>query len=609
MKVADFVNEMKSTSAVFGRETGVYVTFEGDQAYTDGKRINLPSMGLNNNLTPHQVRAMRGYVDHEAGHVRHTDMALGKEFISRCEYNGKQDLRSLHNCIEDVWMESKVIDCYSGSKKNLSAKAEVSSTYALDLYDKQPDGPDSLQNWGAGVAGLATKWQTEFYNGPKCKEYRSEFTDEMTKWAKKWHEEALKCKNTQETIDLAMAIYKMFEDHSEEEMADMDPEDFDPQSGNPMESVGEPDPNFDKDKAAKGEGKSQGHGSDKGEGEGTEAEMLPEDYMPTPAEGVAQALQAGDGAGGIGKMDGSLKGGYRVYSTQNDVVYKRGGDQSKGEGYLHKIVNSTDGTAHHAVIANISGPINVMSGKLRRALLAKKRVDRDCGREMGRLDSKRLVSAYQGASNVFYQRVDRKEEDTSITILGDLSGSMGGRKAVVARDCIVALSECLGSSSMPFKVTGFCNKRSGGGGYGDGQGSYHRYEALDSVVFKSYTDSLKLSRPSIAQFDEAVGGNNSDYDFIQQELHELRKRPEQRKVLFVLSDGHPVCRSDADYMEHVRHCREAIKQARKDGIECVGIGICDEAVKEIYDDYVVVHDVNDLSAKVFNKLTNLLVGG
>lgn len=595
MKVADFVNGMRTSSVVFGRETGVYVTFEGDDAYTDGKRINLPSMGLNNTLTMAQVRAMRGYVDHEAGHVRHSDMPLIIDFYKRCANNNKMELKVLHNCIEDIWMEQRVVDCYPGSKKNLNQTEELVSARELENYKTAGIKvfPDEV-----GSVGRCLNKKSPIYTGPLCAETQTYFSGKMHRWCDTWSKQAMECRNSQDTIDLAMAIWKFFEDP--DAMDNGNPEDFDPKGGDPMESIGEPGDVQDGD-VQEGVGKPVKGGQ--GEGGQPFFEKMPDDYLPTMEEALTSEM--GDGQGGIGGSDGPLVGGYRVYSTDQDVVYTRGGDQSKGRKSVHDIVNSTDTSQHQQVMANISGNINVMSSKLRRALLAKKRIDRDAGRELGRLDSKRLVAGHLGARNVFYQRVDRTEEDTAITILVDLSGSMGGRKAIVARDCTVALAECLEGSSMPFKVVGFCNKRDVNS---RGSSQYHRYEPLDTVVFKDYNNSMKQCRASVAQLDDAVGGNNSDYDFIQQELHALKQRPEQRKVLFVLSDGHPACYSDASTSEHVRHCKEAIKDAKREGVECVGIGICDQAVKEIYQDHVVVNDVNDLSATVFTKLTNLLVG-
>lgn len=593
MKVSDFVHEMQSTSVVFGRQTGVYVTFEGDVAFTDGKRINLPSMGLDNNLTLAQVKAMRGYVDHEAGHVRHSDMPLIMDFYSRCGNNKDMDLKNLHNLLEDVWMEDRVLQTYPGSKKNLAQTNEMVSKQEVESWVKE--GLKTFDDTYL-TAGICIRKLDDKYSGPNFLKARKFFSPQMLRWSEQWLKLLKECENSQDTIDLAMAIKKFFEDNSdntEEAMEQGNPEDFDPKGGDPFESVGEP-----------------GKGSPsqvEGKGEDGQRIVMPKDFLPSIEDALTAGSSTGnhDGQGAIGGMDGPLVGGYRVYTTQDDVVYKRGGPRDKGQGRTHEVVNSTEHHLFDETKSKISGSIHTMKNKLRRSLMAKQRIDRDPGREMGRLDSKRLVAAATGAQNVFYQRIDRSEVDTTITILIDLSGSMGGRKAEVARDTAVALTECLEGARMPYKIVGFCNKawtRQGDGG------KYHRRTAMDTVIFKDFTESLRVSKAAISKIPEAVGGDNSDYDFIAQELSILSKRQERRKVLFVLSDGHPAHASDASQTEIIRHCKEAITKAGKEGVECIGIGICDDSVQKIYKDNVVVHDVKDLSGAVFNKLTQTLVG-
>jgi len=206
---------------------------------------------------------------------------------------------------------------------------------------------------------------------------------------------------------------------------------------------------------------------------------------------------------------------------------------------------------------------------------------------------------------VFKQRTDREDHDTAISILIDLSGSMYNRKIKVARDCAIALSECFEGTSMSYRISGFSNnsmpKGVGGGG------KYHRYERLDHTVFKGYDDPLRVSRGSVYLITEAVGGNNSDYDFIDRELYTLSRRPEKRKVLFVLSDGHVACRSDAPTSEHERLIKENLKHYKsKYSVESVGIGIKSDAVKSIYPDNTVVESVDELSGAAFGMLTDIL---
>ena len=55
--------------------------------------------------------------------------------------------------------------------------------------------------------------------------------------------------------------------------------------------------------------------------------------------------------------------------------------------------------------------------------------------------------------------------------------------------------------------------------------------------------------------------------------------------------------------------KNAIDECGQHGVECVGIGILTEHVKDIYPKSVSINNVNDLSGAIFNQLSNLLTGG
>lgn len=606
MRVSDFMWEMRQTSAVLSRNNGVQVVFEGEQAATDGNTIYLPALPLDKELSHEQVMAMRGFVDHEAGHIKHSDMPLILDFYDRCMNNGKERLKQLHNAIEDVWMEDKVVDDYPGALKNLNQTHKMMRTKELKHYE-EVNAWDVLDETNAFTVGcgIVLKNPLHFTPTSKSKELFDHLNDKTKEWSEKFVEETLKCKNTQDTVDLAKSIYKLLED--DPNLSKTNPEDFDPKSGEDMD-VGDNSEEF-----KKGEGKGKGQ-KGKGEGEG-------KGNMPGEAEGKGELIQdfadvlnasddyqeGHDGGGAIGHMVGH-KGDYRVFSTSEDVEYRRGVIPPKRASQTAQgIVDNTDPTKYYQVKDKTSGVINVIKNKLRRALLAKQQRDWDPGREVGRLDTKRLVSAYNGSRNVYKQRIDRTEADTAITILVDLSGSMSGEKAKVTRDSAVALAECLEGSNMPFKIVGFCNK-SRHSKFSYSSENYTRVERLDTVIFKDYNDSLRSSRGAISRIDEAVGGNNTDYDFLMNEIAYLKKRPEKRKVLFVLSDGHPAHGGRSDTYHEMELMKTTIIKARREDIECVGIGICDSSVSRIYPDHVVIRDVNDLSSTIFNKLSKILVG-
>ena len=59
---------------VLGRSYGVTVEIGGDDAFTDGRTIRLPALPAT--AGPDFLGLVRGYIDHEAAHIRHTDLAL-----------------------------------------------------------------------------------------------------------------------------------------------------------------------------------------------------------------------------------------------------------------------------------------------------------------------------------------------------------------------------------------------------------------------------------------------------------------------------------------------------------------------------------------------------
>ena len=58
----------------------------------------------------------------------------------------------------------------------------------------------------------------------------------------------------------------------------------------------------------------------------------------------------------------------------------------------------------------------------------------------------------------------------------------------------------------------------------------------------------------------------------------------------------------------MRHTKMAVDNASKVGVECIGIGICDSTVSKLYDDHIVVNDINELAGQAFQKLTKTLLG-
>lgn len=123
-KAHELVHELQQTAAVFGRNKEVSVVFEADgvtdTAYTDGKEITLPSLPDEMEFTHEEMMTMRGLLDHEAGHIRHTNF---EDWVAFAETQSEQ-ARTIANCLEDIRLESLVMQEYPGSQKNFHTMRE-----------------------------------------------------------------------------------------------------------------------------------------------------------------------------------------------------------------------------------------------------------------------------------------------------------------------------------------------------------------------------------------------------------------------------------------------------------------------------------------------------
>ena len=583
MKVHEFKHEMRTTSAVFGRKYGINIVFKGDQAATDGKTIYLPAMDDNATLTDEQVKVMRGYVDHEAGHLRHTDMPLVLDKYDRWTNSGKEELRDLHNVLEDIWMERRVMDEYAGSEKNLR---QVSKSACQKDLDKLKQKPELLPKVKKGLSRLThhSAQKTLFHLGRKdwggvenSQIIDELLDDKMKAHAESWLKALDKAENTSDVVDIAKSVYKMIQEEPPEgesegeSQLDGDPEDFDPESGQDVED-GEPS---GKQEAQEGEGEQ-------------DLSALVDEVM----EGSAEDGEEGD-VPSKGTNNGTYVGPYTVYTDEYDKHYTTSNWPEKFDvGTFEQIVSET------------SGVVSVMKAKLRRALLAKLQRDWDFGKESGRLDSKRLVSAYTGSPSVYKTRSDREEEDTAVTFLVDLSGSMYGSKIRVAQQSVIAFARCLEGTQIKYNIVGFDANYIPD--YPSGE--YSRKDGISSYEFKGFDEPLRVAKGKLGSLTEVGGCNNADRCSIQRELNVLKARGESKKVLIVLSDGSPCHSSSSNTSELCRQAKFVLDQSKKDGIQSVGIGLLDSTVKRIYDDHVVVNKVEDLSGVLFQKLTKILVG-
>lgn len=608
----ELVHEITQTAAVFGRNKECSVVFEADGetavAYTDGKEITLPSLPDSLEFNHEEVMTMRGLLDHEAGHVRHTNF----DSVQKFSKTQSQQAFSISNTLEDIRLESLVMEEYPGSQKNFHVMREGIGAKELEYTKANKELFTTIT--APAIQSAIIRAGTLDYAGENNKAMHDMLPDRFKAWGKKFSDLARQCKNTDEILNLALAVEKLLEESTLNKEPEPMPEDGEKDKGSGKGLDGDPedfefDPNGDFT-----EGKTPRSGGIPKELKDAQGNKM----LEGPIEWIKETTR-----GKVDKYMSEVKASgkdYRVLSTRYDEVFTKT-STNKRKDYRQKQMVESTAAEYEAVKMKLGGLVNTMKAKLRRALMAKESRDWDFAREFGRLDTKRIVAGSLGSPVVYKQRKDRMELDTAVHFLIDLSGSMGGSKCKVAMEATVAFSECLEGTQIKYQISGFDN-----GGDGDGlsdlvykaQSSrkvYHRYEPLNLFKFKDFNQTLQLAKGPISCIGSCASGNNSDRDAVIWAYHELLQRPEKRKILFVLSDGQPANATINVRDEYssrgplVKGLKDAIDECGEHGVECVGVGILTDHVKNIYPKSVSITKVDDLSGAIFNQLSDLLTGG
>lgn len=241
------------------------------------------------------------------------------------------------------------------------------------------------------------------------------------------------------------------------------------------------------------------------------------------------------------------------------------------------------------------------------------------GEKRGRkLDRRRLAEWVMGSENdSIWKRLEEGESiDTAVTLLWDCSGSMGSseiasNKSALARIAAIAFHEALTRAGIPHEVLGFNSGGKAPEGLtkavraaearGEDMKRYSRLGDTDKRMV--FTDFGQADGRAICNI--TGGAANRDGECVMWAARRLAQRPERRKILIVGSDGQP---SGALYGEtEKRFLKETVQRVMDAGIEVVGIGIMDKAVRDYYPVNVVIKTVGDLPKVVMGQLTNLLL--
>ena len=268
-------------------------------------------------------------------------------------------------------------------------------------------------------------------------------------------------------------------------------------------------------------------------------------------------------------------------------------------------------------LAHLQGAVGRLANRLQRRLMAQQNRAWEFDLEEGYLDSARLqriiIDPMQPLS--FKREKDTTFRDTVVTLLIDNSGSMRGRPITVAATCADILARTLERCGVKVEILGFTTKAWKGGqsrekwlGSGKPQ-SPGRLNDLRHIVYKGADAPWRRARRNLGlMMREGLLKENIDGEALIWAHDRLMARPEQRRILMMISDGAPVDDSTlsvnpGNYLE--RHLRAVIEQIEtRSPVELLAIGIGHD-VTRYYRRAVTIVDADELAGAMTEQLASL----
>ncbi|SFO60277.1 cobaltochelatase CobT subunit [Cohaesibacter marisflavi] len=302
--------------------------------------------------------------------------------------------------------------------------------------------------------------------------------------------------------------------------------------------------------------------------------------------------------------------GYKVFTRAFDEVIHaeelcEQAELDRLRGHLDKQLQNM-----HQVVARLAN-------RLQRRLLAQQNRGWDFDLEEGLLDTARLTRVVTDPMRPLSFKWEQETEfrDTVVTLLLDNSGSMRGRPISIAAVCADILARTLERCNVKVEILGFTTKAWKGGQSreawlkADKPANPGRLNDLRHIIYKSADSPWRRSRRNLGlMMREGLLKENIDGEALDWAHKRLLMRPEQRKILMMISDGAPVDDSTLSvnagtYLE--KHLREVIEEIEtRSPVNLLAIGIGHD-VTRYYKRALTIIDAEELGGAMTEKLAEL----
>ncbi|KQN82387.1 cobalt chelatase [Sphingomonas sp. Leaf67] len=596
-----FRDVLRGTSRAIADEPEVELAFTADAPTASGKHIKVPMPARA--LPADQVAEARGHADGFALRMRHHNAALHARTAP-----GDAVARAVYDAVEQARIDALGSAGYDGIADNLDhaltmrmrsdpitrarTRAEVPLSTAVQMLVRERLTGRAPPAAAAPGMALITDW-IEQRAGAQLDSLAGLVADQAA---------------------FARGITRLLEDLELVE-GEIEPEQAD-DGGDDSEGEDEQTPEDDGDDS----GEQQG-----GEGQ---VEARGEDRSDEQSDGQSDDLSEDIDAEGDDMADGEDEGGmmpvrpnrpfadlnaqfeYRAFTTKYDEVIAatelcEADELERLRAYLDQ------------QLVQLQGVVTKLANRLQRRLMAQQSRSWDFDQEEGMLDAARLARVVINPAQSLSYKIERDTEfrDTVVTLLIDNSGSMRGRPIGIAAISADILARTLERVGVKVEILGFTTRAWKGG---QARESWlvagrppqpGRLNDIRHIVYKQADEPWRRAKKSLGlMMREGLLKENIDGEALLWAHGRLLARPEDRKVLMVISDGAPVDDStlsvnSGSYLE--RHLRQVIAWIEgKSPVELVAIGIGHD-VTRWYARAVTIMDAEQLAGTMIEQLASL----
>ncbi|MCG6213033.1 VWA domain-containing protein [Vibrio furnissii] len=544
-------NALPIVAAAYGEKFGVKVLIQGQDAFTDGERIVIPTANPDD---PHYQQIAWGYLAHEAAHIRHTNFEMVQKASS------KPIRKALLNIIEDVRIENELAKDYPGIRRSISQVIEYMVDTQQMCVPEQLEPASNLQAWllfRLRCHFLGQKALTSLYQAVD-ERVRQLFPAAAMSRLSAMLTAVPSLASTGEVLKLVDAIVAMLEEESRPPQDESDAD-----SGNDIGQDASNDSNNSSDSQTPETGSSaMGDAAETGDSDNSDQadnlrqalEASAAQFEPDTFAQVAEVLsEQAEGHQGVTPL--SLPQAEQAMLGDEAILTLSASESAQIRARLRGMVQSSQDNRNHAKRHGI------------------------------RVATHRLAASQAGESRLFIQRQPRIAPNAAVHLLVDISGSMGkpigegNRKYFhVANEAALALAMAL--EGIPGVVPAV---------------SY--FPGIHQEVSIALLPKQSV-RHRAACFDQKPRGCTPMAQAMWFAASSLLAQKQKRKLMIVLTDGDP---------DDWAATHDIVDRCRRSGFELLGIGIQTRSVEKFFPQSIVINDVKDLKRELFEVTQQLLV--